>query len=103
MLEALKGRHIGLIVMEATGGLERALASFLLRHGLPVAVVNPRAAREFARSMGHLAKTDAIDALALAHLAHTLAAKADQAGVRFHAAERRGRGIAGDGHRAARS
>lgn len=83
LLEALKGRHIGLIVIEATGGLERALAGFLLRHGLPVAVVNPRAAREFARSMGHLAKTDAIDAVALAHLAQTLAAKADQAGVRF--------------------
>jgi transposase len=63
--------------------LERPLAGFLLRHDLPVAVVNPRAAREFARSMGHLAKTDAIDALALAHLAQTLAAKADQAGVAF--------------------
>jgi transposase len=81
--EALKGRNVGLIVIEATGGLERALAGYLLRHGLPVAVVNPRAAREFARSMGHLAKTDAIDAVALAHLAQTLAAKADQAGVRF--------------------
>lgn len=83
LLEALKGRDIGLIVLEATGGLERALAGVLFRHELPVAVVNPRAAREFARSMGHLAKTDAIDAVALAHYAHTLAAKADQAGVRF--------------------
>src|SRR5437870_12203266 len=81
--EALKRRNVGLIVVEATGGLERALAGYLLRHGLPVAVVNPRAAREFARSMGHLAKTDAIDAVALAHLAQTLAAKADQAGVRL--------------------
>lgn len=83
LLAGLKGRRIGLIVIEATGGLERALARFLLQHGLPVAVVNPRAAREFARSMGHLAKTDAIDALALAHYAQTLAAKADQAGVLF--------------------
>jgi transposase len=82
-LEALKSFRVGLIVMEATGGLERKLGGFLLRHGLPVAVVNPRAAREFARSMGHLAKTDAIDALALAHLAQTLAAKADQAGVAY--------------------
>lgn len=82
-VETLKNLRIGLIVMEATGGLERPLAGFLLRHDLPVAVVNPRAAREFARSMGHLAKTDAIDALALAHLAQTLAAKADQAGVAF--------------------
>ena len=83
LLAGLKGRRIGLVVIEATGGLERALAGFLLHHGLPVAVVNPRAAREFARSMGHLAKTDAIDALALAHYAQTLAAKADQAGVLF--------------------
>ena len=83
LIETLQDRRIGLIVIEATGGLERALAGFLLRHGLPVAVVNPRAAREFARSMGHLAKTDAIDAVALAHLAQTLAAKANQAGVAF--------------------
>ncbi len=81
LLADLRQRRIGLIVIEATGGLEHALASLLLHLGLPVAVVNPRAAREFARSMGHLAKTDAIDALALAHYAHTLAHKADQAGV----------------------
>lgn len=83
LLGALQGRHPGLIVIEATGGLEQALARFLLGHGLPVAVVNPRAAREFARSMGHLAKTDSIDALALAHYAQTLAAKTNQAGVLF--------------------
>lgn len=83
LLEAVGSQPIGLIVLEATGGLERALASFLLQHGLPVAVVNPRAARDFARAMGHLAKTDTIDAVALAHYAQTLAAKADQTGVRF--------------------
>jgi transposase len=83
LLADLRGRRVGLIVIEATGGLEHALASLLLQLGLPVAVVNPRAAREFARSMGHLAKTDAIDALALAHYAHTLAHKANQAGVRL--------------------
>jgi len=81
LLADLRQRRVGLIVIEATGGLEHALASRLLQLGLPVAVVNPRAAREFARSMGHLAKTDAIDALALAHYAHTLAHKANQAGV----------------------
>ena len=75
LLTDLQPRRIGLIVIEATGGLEHALAAVLLQAGLPVAVVNPRAAREFARSMGHLAKTDAIDALALAHYAHTLAAQ----------------------------
>ena len=83
LLADLRDRRVGLIVIEATGGLEHALASLLLQLGLPVAVVNPRAAREFARSMGHLAKTDAIDALALAHYAHTLAHKADQAGVQL--------------------
>lgn len=81
LLADLRQRRVGLIVIEATGGLEHALASLLMQAGMPVAVVNPRAAREFARSMGHLAKTDAIDALALAHYAHTLAHKADQAGV----------------------
>ncbi len=85
LLEALKSRRIGLIVVEATAGLERPLAGFLLREGMPVAVVNPRAARDFARGLGHLAKTDAIDAIALAHFAQTLAGKADQAGVRFTA------------------
>jgi transposase len=55
LLEALHGRSVGLIAIEATGGLERRLAGFLLNHGLPVTVVNPRAARDFARSMGHLA------------------------------------------------
>ena len=83
LVAALRDRPIGLIVVEATGGLERALAAHLVGQGLPVAVVNPRAAREFARSMGHLAKNDAIDARALAHYAQTLAAKADQSGVRF--------------------
>ena len=83
LLGALQSRRLGLIVLEATGGFERPLATFLLGHGMPVAVVNPRAAREFARSMGHSAKTDAIDAMVLAHLAQTLAAKADQAGIAF--------------------
>jgi transposase len=83
LLAALRRRHVELIAIEATGGLEHALATALLEHGLPVAVVNPRAAREFARRMGHLAKTDAIDARALAHYAHTLAHRADQSGVRL--------------------
>ena len=55
LLADLRERRVGLIVIEATGGLERRLAGVLLQEGLPVAVVNPRAAREFARGMGHLA------------------------------------------------
>ena len=55
-----------LVVMEAAGGLERALASALLAAGAPVAVVNPRRIRDFARASGRLAKTDAIDAQIIA-------------------------------------
>ena len=65
LLKELRQRRVKLIVVEATGGLEQALIGFLVGHGFPVARVNPRAARDFARSQGHLAKTDAIDARAL--------------------------------------
>ncbi len=56
-----------LIVLEATGGHEYAAAYALMKAGLPVAVVNPRQVRDFARAMGKLAKTDPIDAKILAH------------------------------------
>ena len=59
---ALKPLDVALVVMEATGGYEAALACALQAAGLPVAVVNPRQARDFAKSMGRLAKTDRIDA-----------------------------------------
>jgi transposase len=62
----------GLIVMEATGGLEGRLASALAVAGLPVAVVNPRQARDFAKATGRLAKTDAIDAGTLAEFARAV-------------------------------
>lgn len=58
-----------LIVLEATGGYEFEAACALQASGLMVAVVNPRAARDFARAMGALAKTDAIDARMLAAFA----------------------------------
>src|SRR2546423_826211 len=61
-----------LIVLEATGGLERAVTSALAAAGLPVVVVNPRQARDFARATGQLAKTDALDARALAHFADVI-------------------------------
>jgi transposase len=56
-----------LIVFEATGGDQRAVVAALAATGLPVAVVNPRQARDFAKATGQLAKTDALDARALAH------------------------------------
>jgi transposase len=61
-----------LIVLEATGGLERAVTSALATAGLPVVVVNPRQVRDFARATGQLAKTDALDARALAHFADVI-------------------------------
>ena len=60
------------IVLEATGGLERRLALALAAAALPVCVVNPRQVRQFARSTGHLAKTDAIDSRTLARFAEAV-------------------------------
>lgn len=57
------------IVLEATGGLERPLLQALHAVGLPVVVVNPRQVRDFAKALGHLAKTDRLDARVLAHFA----------------------------------
>lgn len=59
------------IVLEATGGYERALWLALSAAGLVAAVVNPRQVREFARASGRLAKTDRLDAAVLAHFAET--------------------------------
>ena len=61
-----------LILMEASGGFERLPLTVLQTAGLPVAVVNPRQVRDFARSLGYLAKTDAIDARVLAQFAEVL-------------------------------
>lgn len=57
------------IVVEATGGLERSLLDALLDAGLPVALVNPAHVRHFAKGIGILAKTDAIDARVLVQFA----------------------------------
>lgn len=55
-----------LVVIEATGGLELPLAAVLTAAALPVAIINPRQARDFARATGRLAKTDRLDAQTLA-------------------------------------
>jgi transposase len=60
------------IVLEATGGLEAPLVAALAAAGLAPALINPRQARDFARATGRLAKTDAIDAAALAHFAEAI-------------------------------
>jgi transposase len=72
---------VELVVMEATGGYEAALACALQAAGLPVAVVNPRQARDFAKSMGRLAKTDRIDARMLAEFASVLVRRDDLASL----------------------
>lgn len=61
-----------LVVMEATGGVEREVSSELSACGLRVAVTNPRWVRDFARATGRLAKTDRIDALMLARYAEAV-------------------------------
>jgi transposase len=76
---ALQPLGVQLVVMEATGGYEAALACALQAAGLAVAVINPKQGRDFAKSMGHLAKTDRIDAQALAELGTVLVGRADLA------------------------
>jgi transposase len=63
---------IGVILLEATGGFERECATALCLADLAVVVVNPRQARDFAKAMGYLSKTDALDAKVLSHFAQTL-------------------------------
>ena len=69
LVKSLAGQPPTLIVLEATGGYELDAACALAEAGLPVAVVNPRQVRDFARSTGRLAKTDALDAAVLAWFA----------------------------------
>ncbi len=61
-----------LMVLEATGDSQWAVVAALAAAGLPVAVVNPRQTRDFAKATGQLAKTDALDARALAHCAEAV-------------------------------
>jgi transposase len=68
---------VSLVVMEANGGCEGAVACPLHAAGLPVAVINPPQARNFARPMGRQIKTDPIDARMLAELAAVLLPRAN--------------------------
>lgn len=74
-VEKLLGRMVQLrppaVVIEASGGLEGLLVGELCAAQVPVAVVNPRQVREFARSLGQLAKTDRLDAQVLAQFGHS--------------------------------
>jgi transposase len=64
-------RRVTLVVMEATGGYEKLVHALLWSHGVPAAIVNPRAVRRFAEAMGFLEKTDRIDAGVIAWYAET--------------------------------
>ena len=66
VVELAKEVEANLVVMESTGGLEVALAAECALAHIPTVVMNPRQIRDFARSMGRLAKTDTIDAEVIA-------------------------------------
>lgn len=72
LVARLQAIQPALIVLEATGGLEVPVTAALAAVGLPVVVVNPRQARDFAKATGRLAKTDALDAHGLAHFAEAV-------------------------------
>ena len=70
-LESLQDK-VAVVLLEATGGPEQPVAAALCASGFAVMVVSPRQARDFAKAMGYLAKTDSTDARALSHFARTL-------------------------------
>jgi transposase len=72
LVKRLSENRPALIVLEATGGVERAVTRALASAELPVVVVNPRQVRDFAKATGQLAKTDRIDALVLARFAEAV-------------------------------
>jgi transposase len=72
LVERLRPLQPTLVVLEATGGREVPVAAALASAGLAVAVVNPRQVRDFARAVGQLAKTDALDAQLLARFAEVV-------------------------------
>jgi transposase len=69
LIERLGALEPYLVVLEATGGFELTVAAALAAAGMPLAVVNPRQIRDFARATGQLAKTDALDAKVIARFA----------------------------------
>jgi transposase len=72
LVERLRALGPGLVVMEASGGYETVVASAVAAAQLPLVVANPRQIRDFARATGKLAKTDRLDAAAIAHFAEAV-------------------------------
>jgi transposase len=79
LIARLLADQVDLVVVEATAGYERGLVCALQSAGIAVARVNPRQARDFAKSMGVLAKTDRVDARTLRDFADVLANHQDRA------------------------
>src|SRR5512146_2556961 len=73
LVAELRSRNVSRIVLEATGGYQRTLLAALLGAGLPAVAVNPKQARDFAKAVGRLEKTDEIDARVLALFAERIA------------------------------
>lgn len=80
----IKQCHPALVALEATGGYESSLVAELITAKIPVAVINPRHLRNFAKAKGHLAKTDKIDALCIAHFAVVMQPKPTTALAKHH-------------------
>ena len=72
LARALRRRQVTLAVVEPSGGYERPVVAALQAAGVPVAVVNARRVRDFARASGRLAKTDRLDARLLADYARRM-------------------------------
>jgi transposase len=72
LLAQLAKHQVALILMEATGGFESAVACVLQAANYAVTIINPKQARDFARAVGKLAKTDCIDARILAQLGEVI-------------------------------
>jgi transposase len=72
LVAELQAQRPALVVLEATGGLEQAVAAALAAASVPTVVANPKQVRDFARGVGRLAKTDPIDAAILARFAEVV-------------------------------
>ena len=72
LVSKLREQAPHLVLLEATGGLERRVLARLVGAGIPAMAINPRNVRDFAKSLGKLAKTDRIDAIVLARFAQAV-------------------------------
>ena len=72
LVARLQGLEPAAVILEATGGLELTLVAALAAASLPVAVINPRQVRDFAKSTGQPAKNDRLDAQVLAHFGEAI-------------------------------